>query len=190
MSQQKDVAENGSAARPYIGGQAVIEGVMMRSPGSLSIVCRRRSGELVVRERPVPVASKGLRSLPFIRGVATVVESVKIGSQALRWSAELYEQDLAEEDKAEKSGGPTGTPRTPGITSAVAIGIAALCNLTGTEQPGDASLPGEPKKKGGLMSVLPIVFAIGLFVAAPHSSGSGSRSPRPGSRPSPVGRSS
>ena len=39
--------------RPYIGGQAVIEGVMMRSPRSFSVVVRRKSGELVVRERPM-----------------------------------------------------------------------------------------------------------------------------------------
>ncbi len=62
-------------ARPYIGGQAVIEGVMMRSPGSISIVCRRRTGNLVVRERPVVEQPGGFRKLPFIRGIATVVES-------------------------------------------------------------------------------------------------------------------
>ena len=53
---------NGDPGRPYIGGQAVIEGVMMRSPGSLTVVCRRRSGALVVRERPMPAAAKGPRS--------------------------------------------------------------------------------------------------------------------------------
>src|SRR5678816_2588115 len=82
--------------RPYIGGQAVIEGVMMRSPGSLSIVCRRRSGELVVRERPVE-RTTGFKTWPFVRGVATVVESLRLGSQALRWSAELYEEDMKDE---------------------------------------------------------------------------------------------
>src|SRR5688500_9647213 len=88
------------SARPYIGGQAVIEGVMMRSPTSLAVVCRRRSGELVVRERPVPLNRTGPRAWPFVRGVMTLVESLKLGSQALRFSAELYEQDLAEEDAA------------------------------------------------------------------------------------------
>ena len=91
-------------SRPYIGGQAVIEGVMMRSPGSMSIVCRRRSGELVVRERPMAQTAEGWRKLPFLRGVATVVESLKLGSGALRWSAELFEQDLREQD--EQSGAP------------------------------------------------------------------------------------
>ena len=66
----------------------------MRSPGSVSIVCRRRSGELVVRERPMLEKPTGMRTWPLVRGVMTVVESLKLGSQALRWSAELYEQDL------------------------------------------------------------------------------------------------
>src|ERR1700722_8881139 len=84
--------------RPYIGGQAVIEGVMMRSPGSVSIVCRRRSGELVVRERPISITKQGPRTWPFLRGMSTVVESLRLGTRALRWSAELYEQDMREED--------------------------------------------------------------------------------------------
>src|SRR5271155_1552285 len=105
-------------SRPYIGGQAVIEGVMMRSPGSMSIVCRRRSGELVVRERPMAHVAEGWRKLPFLRGVATVVESLRLGSSALRWSAELFEQDLHEEEEREKGGDVHSRPppdrQTPG----------------------------------------------------------------------------
>src|SRR5688500_13682784 len=81
--------------RPYIGGQAVIEGVMMRSPRSFSIVVRRKSGELVVRERPVSrkAAVGGPWQWPFLRGVASLVEAVKLGSEALRFSSEIYERD-------------------------------------------------------------------------------------------------
>src|SRR6185295_19958477 len=91
-------------ARPYIGGQAVIEGVMMRSPSSVAIVCRLRSGELVVREQPMTAVSKGPRTWPFVRGVATLVESLRLGSQALRWSADLYEQDLSAEEAGSANG--------------------------------------------------------------------------------------
>src|SRR5258706_11279437 len=81
--------------RPYIGGQAVIEGVMMRSPRSFSIVVRRKSGELVVRERPVSRGSApgGFARWPLIRGVATLVEAIKLGSEALRLSSAIYEKD-------------------------------------------------------------------------------------------------
>ena len=40
------------AARPYIGGQAVLEGVMMRSPGSFVVAVRRPDGEIAVRAEP------------------------------------------------------------------------------------------------------------------------------------------
>jgi uncharacterized protein YqhQ len=154
----------GTAARPYIGGQAVIEGVMMRSPSSLSIVCRRRSGELVVRERAMPAPpAKGPRAWPFVRGIATVVESLRLGSQALRWSAELYEEDMRE---AEEGGGTQPPKRAAGIGAALAIGVAALASQ------GDGATPsladdGEPKSRG-VFAWLPIVFAVGLFVAAPQ----------------------
>ena len=75
--------------RPYVGGQAVIEGVMMRSPMSFSVVCRRRSAELAVRERPLAQRSGGPATWPLLRGVASVVESLRLGSAALRWSAQM-----------------------------------------------------------------------------------------------------
>ena len=62
-------------ARPYIGGQAVIEGVMMRSPSSLAVVVRRKDGTLHVRERAVSDHRTGWGKVPFVRGVATLVES-------------------------------------------------------------------------------------------------------------------
>ncbi|UQA60896.1 DUF1385 domain-containing protein [Polyangium aurulentum] len=147
------------APRPYIGGQAVIEGVMMRSPRSLSIVCRRRSGELVVRERavPEPEQSGGLRRLPFVRGIATVVESLRLGSQALRWSAELYEQDHASEEEPPK-------PKASKVLSTLALSTAALAKLD-VEPDGPAPSNG---KSGGLMGTLPIAFAVFMFVALPQ----------------------
>jgi uncharacterized protein YqhQ len=156
-------------SRPYIGGQAVIEGVMMRSPGSMSIVCRRRSGELVVRERPMSATAEGWKKLPFLRGVATVVESLKLGSGALRWSAELFEKDLIEEeDRAE--GGAEPPPKPPGVMSALALSIVALATQ-GTEPA--PSVPEGEKKGSALFAVLPIVFAVVLFIALPQAAAEG-----------------
>src|ERR1700744_3529564 len=111
-------------SRPYIGGQAVIEGVMMRSPGSMSIVCRRRSGELVVRERPMPLTAEGWRKLPFLRGMATVVESLKLGSGALRCSAELFEQDFREEEEREQAGAAADGTTKPPVSASVGMSAA------------------------------------------------------------------
>jgi uncharacterized protein YqhQ len=150
-------------SRPYIGGQAVIEGVMMRSPGSMSIVCRRRSGELVVRERPMPATAEGWRKLPFLRGINTVVESLKLGSGALRWSAELFEQDIREEEELEKGELPK-QPKPPSTMSMLALSIVALATQDG--EPGTSS--GDEKKGGGVLSAVPILFAVLLFVALPQ----------------------
>ncbi len=152
--------------RPYIGGQAVIEGVMMRSPSSVAIVCRRRSGELVVRERPMTTVAGGARKWPFLRGISTVVESLKLGSSALRWSAELYEDDLRAEEEAEKAGSPD-KPGKPGggALSTLALSVALLATQD-AERPVE-SLP-EPEKKGGGLGFLPLIFALGLFFALPQ----------------------
>jgi uncharacterized protein YqhQ len=154
--------------RPYIGGQAVIEGVMMRSPGSMSIVCRRRNGELVVRERPMLDKPTGRRTWPFFRGITTVVESLRLGSRALTWSAELYEQDLREEDE-----GKSPPPKPPSVLAALALSIAALATQPDGEGPA-AKLPGEDEgKKTTILGVLPILFAVLLFVALPQAGANG-----------------
>lgn len=131
---------------------------MMRSPRSLSIVCRRRSGELIVRERAMPTLAQGPRTWPLVRGIVTVVESLKIGSQALKWSADLYEQDLDDEGKP-KSKPPSAT----NVFTAMSLGAVALATSAG--DPGPAA--GGGKGAGGV-GALSILFAIGLFVALPQ----------------------
>jgi len=76
--------------RPYIGGQAVLEGVMMRAPGCVTVAVRRPDGTIAVRETPFKskLARSPLLKLPFVRGVATLGESLSIGMRALRFSAE------------------------------------------------------------------------------------------------------
>lgn len=142
---------------------------MMRSPGSLSIVCRRRSGELVVRERAMPTMAKGIRTWPLVRGVATVVESLRIGSQALRWSAELYEQDIEEEEKRQEDDKRKAKPPSPtNIFTAMSLGVVALVTSSGEATPSS----GGSKGAGGV-GLLSALFAIGLFVALPQAGAEG-----------------
>jgi uncharacterized protein YqhQ len=170
-------------ARPYIGGQAVIEGVMMRSPGSFAIVCRRKSGELVVREQPMEQPEvTGLRKLPFVRGLATVVESLRLGSRALRWSAELFEQDYMAEDDAAGSppAGAKGAEakregaakaekasRLANVLSALTLPIVSLATLDPKAEPSGG------KGGGGAAMILPIAFALFLFVLLPQAAAEG-----------------
>ena len=86
MAEQSE--ERASEKRPYIGGQAVIEGVMMRAPRGLSIAVRRPDGSLVILEEPYTPKGARLFKLPLLRGVATLGEALQLGWRALKFSAE------------------------------------------------------------------------------------------------------
>ncbi len=83
--------------RPYIGGQAVLEGVMMRSPGSLVVAVRRPDGRIAVREEAWETLWPRARLLrkPFVRGAVVLIESVWNGFSALAFSAEQAEPEAA-----------------------------------------------------------------------------------------------
>ncbi len=86
-----------------IGGQAVMEGVMMRGPKEIAVAVRKSDGEIVVDKKPLHSllqTSKFLK-LPIIRGVVSFVESLIIGTRALMFSASFFELE-DEEEKAQK----------------------------------------------------------------------------------------
>jgi uncharacterized protein YqhQ len=149
-------ARNGSAARPYIGGQAVLEGVMMRAPKSFAVVVRRRDGSLLVRERAMSDERRGASKIPFVRGIASLVESLKLGSEALRFSAEQMEKDM----RAEQAG----------VTSALsALGLTVFSIVTATDGEGV-----EAGKKGrGFTMALMLILVIGFFIALPQAAAAG-----------------
>ncbi|RZO64484.1 MAG: DUF1385 domain-containing protein [Sandaracinaceae bacterium] len=93
-----------SDTKPYIGGQAVIEGVMMRAPGCMTVAVRKPDGGIAITEGPLVsrMAGSKLWKLPGFRGVMTLVESLKLGYSALRFSAE---QQMTEEERAKGGGG-------------------------------------------------------------------------------------
>lgn len=164
--------------RPYIGGQAVIEGVMMRSPRSLAVAVRRRSGSLTLQERSMPDARKGVLSWPFLRGVVTLVEALRLGSQALRFSAELYEADLEEAQRDGDAGsGPSSAAGSPPsallstLSGAVSTMTGAIVGLVTSDlQPGAPSGSGGSSKS---MTWIALAFALLLFVALPQAAAAG-----------------
>jgi uncharacterized protein YqhQ len=163
MSNQPAVIGPDGIARPYIGGQALLEGVMMRSPHSFAAVVRRRSGTLVVREREMPDVRRGRKAWPLVRGVIGLVEALKLGSASLRFSAEIYERDLEEAEREEQSAKP------PSTLAALSLPIIALA----TQDPDvSAAPPSDDSKKRDLyrtlFTVFSILFALVLFVALPQ----------------------
>jgi uncharacterized protein YqhQ len=153
--------------RPYIGGQAVIEGVMMRSPQSFSIAVRRKAGVLVVRERPMGVSRSGAKVLawPLVRGCTALVEAVRLGSEALRFSSQLYEEDLdAEEAQAQPR---IGT----GILGTLALALAFLLasDPSGSPAAEPKTAEGARDKGARLFSMVMIAVALVFFVALPQA---------------------
>jgi uncharacterized protein YqhQ len=160
--------------RPYIGGQAVIEGVMMRSPRSLSVVVRRRAGALTVQERAMPNSRTGVLSWPLLRGVVTLVEALRLGSQALRFSAEQYEADLDEEERNEKGGGPSGTSGIANtLRSALTLVTGGLVGLATSDLEPASPASGSSSGSSKSMTWLALIFALLLFVALPQAAAAG-----------------
>ncbi len=84
------------AERFYYGGQAVMEGVMMRGPKTMSVAVRRPKGGIVVKTQSLPPIYTGrLRKAPFIRGVIFMLENLVLGIKTLLYSANV---SLEEED--------------------------------------------------------------------------------------------
>jgi uncharacterized protein YqhQ len=147
-------------APPYIGGQAVLEGVMMRSPTSFAVVVRRRDGSLHVRERGMTDLRTGFQKLPLMRGVTSLVESLRLGSESLRFSAELMERDLEAEEaaaaagnagaaaKGAKTAAPAGKGKGAGLGASALRTLQALAYTTFLLLTADADPP-SPKGEGG-----------------------------------------
>ncbi len=89
-----------------IGGQAVIEGVMMRSPSLVATAVRRPDGTIVVHKTPFVSLSKRLKllGLPILRGAVALIESLQLGFGALSFSAEQQAAAEAPAAKVEKRG--------------------------------------------------------------------------------------
>src|SRR5207237_9391149 len=82
-----------------VGGQDVLEGVMMRSPHAWAITCRKPSGELSTHSEPLERLSEKHKwmALPVIRGVMTLGHAMTLGFRALRFSANLQLDELQQE---------------------------------------------------------------------------------------------
>ncbi|MBE7030811.1 MAG: DUF1385 domain-containing protein [Ruminococcaceae bacterium] len=84
--------------RTSIGGQAVMEGVMMRGPREIATAVRKSNGEIVVDKKPVSslLVKYGLHKIPILRGFLSFFESLFIGVKALMFSADQYDLEDGE----------------------------------------------------------------------------------------------
>ena len=121
-----------------IGGQAVLEGIMMKNSEKYAVAVRKPNGEISVELENYQGILHGskVKEIPFIRGIFNFIDSLILGMRALNFSASFYEEedDGAKQDKKpEKPGGGSGEK---------------LLNV--------------------LVTVIAVVMAVGIFVVLPY----------------------
>lgn len=119
------------AKKTSIGGQAVIEGVMMRGPKKVSVAVRKPDGTIDVKiEDNVPITKKNkFFSLPIIRGAVSLIDSLVVGIKTLTYSASFFEEEVEKTkfDKyIEKKLGDKAENFYIGISLTFSLAIAAL----------------------------------------------------------------
>ena len=105
-----------------VGGQAVIEGVMMRAPGSVATAVRRANGQIVVQQQEYKSVTEKYKwlSAPILRGAVGLIDMMYLGIKTLNFSAEIAMLD------AEPADGKTnGSPKKQKKQSDIAM-IATL----------------------------------------------------------------
>jgi uncharacterized protein YqhQ len=91
-----------SGEETLVGGQAVMEGVMMRAPHSYCVAVRKPDGEIVTQEMPLARLSekRPILGLPVLRGVATLGHAMYLGIKALKFSADIALQEEVKKEAA------------------------------------------------------------------------------------------
>src|SRR3982750_1168932 len=152
-----------------VGGQAVIEGVMMRTPNAYAIAVRKADGSIVNTAAALPKWSDKypILKLPVLRGGAVLVQSMGLGIKALNYSANEAFADAEEAEAAEIE---------VALTPAVIEGEGDFAGITGA-MPGLIPVPTEKRsrdemKKGGTAAaagsiVFALFFNVLLFIVAP-----------------------
>ena len=122
-----------------IGGQAVLEGVMMKNKEKYAVAVRKPDGEIEVEVETYQGLAHGskIKELPFIRGIFNFLDSLILGTRALNYSASFYEEEDSKETKFDK----------------------AMDKMSGGN--------GE-KLLSGIVTVTSVVLAVGLFIVLPY----------------------
>ena len=148
-----------------VGGQAVMEGVMMRTPSAYAIACRRSDGSIITTAESLPKWSDKYKwlSWPVLRGGATLIQSMALGVKALNFSAKVFEDDLnAKEELAAES-----------VAEMQAVPVEGTINEDFLKAPVKVIMPESRTKKAGQSAgavgsiIFALFFNVLLFLAAP-----------------------
>ncbi len=148
-----------------VGGQAVLEGVMMRSENSFAVACRRADGRIVVRESEWRSIQNKFRFLrwPFFRGSIVLIESLVNGFSALSFSAAQMEETNQNASSPEVDGDSVKPGSTGIVSGHQAKKSDSLKAGKESKESGELSGP-----MIGLTFAASIALALALFVGVPH----------------------
>ncbi len=125
-------SSNSPEGELLVGGQALIEGVMMRSPGAYGVAVRRPDGSIAFQRGKVGSLAKRypFLKLPILRGVAVLFQSLALGIRALNFSAEQAMPEDEKKAEAAKDAKPAGdTNWAIAGSMAVGLGLGAVVFL-------------------------------------------------------------
>ena len=189
MSRQEKIC---AAKKTSIGGQALMEGIMMRGPKVTAMAVRNTQGEIIVEKEPTKSAdAPKIFKLPIFRGLYNYIYSMKTGSKYLMRSAELSGlEELEEEMEREKAAKKAAKKAEKAAKRGESVEMSPIQQETSVEENIDTPTKeateaasstdeaNEPKKEksssSALMNivmvvgvVLGLVLAIGLFIILP-----------------------
>lgn len=148
-----------------IGGQAVLEGVMMKNQSKYAVAVRKPDGEIdiQVEEYKGVCADKAFVKLPLIRGVFAFIDSLILGMKVTMHSASFYEdEEAAAQDTAKKASGSKSEDIMMGITVVLSVIIAVALFMLLPFWLSD--LLGKYIRNASLVAILEGVFRILIFV--------------------------
>ena len=151
-----------------IGGQALMEGVMMKNGSHYACAVRKPDGTIEVDDQHTTSLGEKIKffKLPVIRGVVTFVESLVIGIKTLTWSASFFED---EEEDGKKSSDKKANAKTENITEDDGRPAQNFSEIR--QSISEEKTKAEKRKEGllmGLLVLVAIVFAVGLFMLLPY----------------------
>ena len=105
-----------------IGGQAVLEGVMMKNKSHYAVAVRKPDGRIEVKTGEFGDGEeKGLRKIPFVRGVFNLYDSLVLGTRSINYSASFYEDDEKEKTAADKAADKVSGDRSETVFSVITV---------------------------------------------------------------------
>jgi uncharacterized protein YqhQ len=160
MSQEKEI---------IVGGQAVIEGVMMRAPNSYAVAVRRQDGSIVSRSERLPKLTDKYPILktPVLRGSAVLIHSMALGVKALNFSAAVAFEDHAGEEAKPQAALRAAAASGALMTTAHAVESSGrVVRPEAVEKPSKSKSSGATATAAGSMAFA-LIFNILLFIALP-----------------------